>query len=86
MIITTRNSVYRLAQKGDKVVATKLGDLEEGRRYPLIKTGDVFTADSASPIVIGEPLYIDSLETSSVMEIDDEPGDDAICFKPATLF
>lgn len=84
MLITTRNSVYKLMQSGDQVVVTKLGDLEEGR-HPLIKTGDVFMADRASPVIIGEPLYVGNLETSCVMEVDAEPGDDAICFKPVNF-
>ncbi len=81
MKIATRNSVYKLEQKGGKVVATKMRELVEGRQ-PEIRAGDVFEADSVSPIVIGESFYIADLTTSPVTAVENEPGDEAICFKP----
>ena len=80
MLITTRNSIYRLVQDGRKIVATKIKDLRVGC-IPTIKVGDTFIDSNMSPIVIGEPFYISDLRTTEVMKTKREPGDDAIRFK-----
>lgn len=80
MLITTRNSVYKLVQDGDKVVATKIKELVEGL-LPVVKVGDVAKASSVSPVVIGKSFCISDLWTSTVTRIESEPGDEAICFR-----
>lgn len=78
MLITTRNSVYRLCQDGDKVALTLLA-IRDGktRDFPI---GSTFRGDYVYPVVVGKVVWVGGLMTSSVEKVVPEKGDEAIRF------
>ncbi len=76
MIITTRNSVYRLYQDGDEVVLTKISG-EEGSDF---KVGSQRRARESPPVAVGGTAWIGGWQTSTIKEIKQEADDKKIRF------
>lgn len=79
MILTTRNSVYRLYKDGDDVVLKKVRT-RRGRSSEF-GNGATFRGKDISPVKVGGSAWIGGMETSVIEKIRREKGDDEIVFR-----
>lgn len=79
MLITTRNSVYRIHQDGNEVVLQKVRT--KRGKHTEISSGTTFREKSCPPVKIGGVAWVGGWQTSVILKIKREEGDENINFE-----